>query len=122
MNTPNKNTTDLFHDTGDDSHSRIHHLLVPVHRSNVEEAAEPADSRPTFAFIATDWLERELIHPIVVKPKAHTTLYCYQHIANDYLIPDWGKCIAEQIEPSDIEKWLAGLSVDKKGAPGLQWG
>lgn len=78
-------------------------------------------TRPTFAFVATDWLERELLHPIVVKPKAHTTLYCYRHIANDYLIPHWGEYIAEEIEPRDIEEWLAALSVDTKGAEGLEW-
>ncbi len=121
MNTSKKNTTALSRNTVAESHTRIQRSLVPAYRSNVEGVAEPVDSRPTFAFITADWVESELLHPIVVKPKAHTTLYCYQHIANDYLIPDWGECIAEEIEPRDIEKWLAGLSVDKKGAQGLQW-
>jgi len=121
MSTPKKNTTTSVKNTGAESHPRIHHRLVPANRRNVQEVAKPADSRPTFAFIAADWIERELLHPIVVKHKAHTTLYCYQHIANDYLIPEWGECVAEEIEPRDIEKWLAGLSVDKKGAEGLQW-
>jgi integrase len=77
--------------------------------------------RKTFAVIATDWINRELLDPIVVKPKAHTTLYCYQHITTDYLIPKWGDCIAEEIEPRDVEKWLASLSIDRRGEQGLQW-
>lgn len=81
----------------------------------------PNEIRPTFAFVATDWVERELLHPIVVKPKAHTTLYCYQHITNDYLVPRWGECIAEQIDPCDIENWLAELSIDTNADQGLEW-
>jgi integrase len=92
---------------------------------NVEERTKaptiPCKCRPTFASVAADWVERELLHPIVVKPKAHTTLYCYQHITNDYLVPRWGDCIAEQIDPCEVENWLAGLSIDSKGERGLEW-
>jgi integrase len=108
MSNRNKNTTALVSNAG-----------FPVASTGV--AVIPADIRPTFGFIASDWIERELLHPIVVKPKAHTTLYCYQHIANDYLIPQWGDSIAEEIEASDIEEWLAALSIDAKGNQGLHW-
>ena len=90
--------------------------VAPLATTNAQEL-----DRATFGSIAADWLERELINPIVVKPIAHTTLYCYQHITNDYLVPRWGDSLAEEMEPRDIEKWLSELSVDKKGAQGLHW-
>jgi integrase len=121
MKTPKQNRTPSFSDTGAGDHTRIRRLFVPASPANMGKMVESDDDRPTFAFVAADWIDNELLHPIVVKPKAHTTLYCYLHIANDYLIPKWGDCIAEDIEPRDIEKWLAGLSIDKNGTKGLQW-
>jgi integrase len=70
--------------------------------------------RVTFADLAQHYLQNELSQQAdTVDPKAHTTIYIYRHIVNDYLVPRWGKRTALGIEPLEIEKWLQALRREK---------
>lgn len=70
--------------------------------------------RLTFADLAHHYMKNELSeHADTVDPKAHTTIYIYRHILNDYLVPRWGKRTALGIEPLEIEKWLQALRREK---------
>lgn len=58
------------------------------------------------------------VHPsqyvrIHVNPKAHTTISIYTYIINSFLLPRWGKSIAVNIEPLDVERWLQSVKRDK---------
>ncbi len=42
---------------------------------------------------------------------AHTTQYCYRHIINDYLVPQWGDEFAVEIKSLMVEEWLRSLDL-----------
>ena len=42
---------------------------------------------------------------------APTTQYCYRHIVNDYLVPQWGDQFAIDIKSLAVEKWLRSLDL-----------
>ncbi len=44
----------------------------------------------TFRQIAEDYIERDLLNVDAIKPKAETTISCYQHVIRHYLIDRWG--------------------------------
>jgi integrase len=70
--------------------------------------------RLSFADLAHHYMHNELSEQAdTVDPKAHTTIYIYRHILNDYLVPRWGKRAALGIEPLEIEKWLQALRREK---------
>jgi len=94
-----------------------------VERLHLTERLNKAalQGRVTFGFIARHWVNSELLNPTVVKPKDDTTIYCYKHIVNDYLLHRWEESIAEEIEPLEVEQWFYSMSVDAKGKDGLEW-
>jgi integrase len=49
-----------------------------------------------------------------VRPKSENTTDVTEHIVRDYLIPRWGKEIAEDIKPLDIQRWLKLLNTGSK--------
>jgi integrase len=70
--------------------------------------------RVTFADLAHHYMHNELNERAdTIDPKAHSTIYIYRHILNDYLIPRWGKRIALAVEPLEIERWLQALRREK---------
>src|SRR5579862_5866729 len=42
---------------------------------------------------------------------APTTQYCYRHIINDYLVPQWGDQFAVDIKSLAAEEWLLSLNL-----------
>jgi integrase len=70
--------------------------------------------RITFADLAQHYVRYELSEAEnTVDPKAHSTISIYKHIIDDYLSPRWGKRIALDIDPLEIEKWLQTLRREK---------
>jgi integrase len=62
-----------------------------------------ASGRLTFGDLAASYRENGM------KKLAETTQYTYAHYIDDYLCPRWGKSLALDIEPLEIEQWLAAL-------------
>jgi integrase len=69
---------------------------------------------PTFGALAHHYLKNELDpNANTVDPKAHTTRTIYNLIIGNYLLPRWGKEIAVNIQPLDVERWLQSVKRDK---------
>ncbi len=49
-----------------------------------------------------------------VRPKSKNSTSIMEHIVRDYLIARWGKEIAEDIKPLDIQRWLKSLNTESK--------
>jgi integrase len=49
-----------------------------------------------------------------VRPKSENSTSIMEHIVRDYLIVRWGKEIAEDIKPLDIQRWLKSLNTESK--------
>jgi len=77
-----------------------------VERLHMRQLAnEPEQSTaPTFRELAMSYVAHE------VPRLAFTTQYLVRHNLDDYLIPKWGKHIAADIEPLQIERWLKELN------------
>jgi integrase len=52
-----------------------------------------------------------------LRPKTERTTLNTEHIVRDYLVPQWGKEIANDIKPLDIQRWLKSLHTGN----GLAW-
>ncbi|MFZ0898574.1 MAG: site-specific integrase [Candidatus Sulfotelmatobacter sp.] len=74
----------------------------------------------TFRQIAMHYIDNDLSNPDVIKPKASTTKDCYKHVIHGFLINRWGNEAAIEISPSDVERWLKTISVDRS-PDGLEW-
>jgi integrase len=74
----------------------------------------------TFRQIAEHYIANDLSNPDVIKPKAETTIECYEHVIRYHLIERWGEELAVEIRPADFEYWLKARSIDKD-PHGLQW-
>jgi integrase len=72
------------------------HLLQLINEPN-------SRGRVTFSDIARHYVKSEL------PERAPSTAYLHRHIANDFLIPRWGRNIAVGIKPLEVEKWLRAL-------------
>lgn len=57
----------------------------------------------TFRQIAEHYIDKDLLNPDVIKPKAQTTRDCYKHVIRAYLIERWGNESAIEIGPADVE-------------------
>jgi integrase len=77
-----------------------------VERLHMQQLAnEPEQATaPTFRELAMSYVAHE------VPRLAFTTQYLVRHNLDDYLIPKWGKHIAADIEPLQIERWLKELN------------
>ena len=71
--------------------------------------------------IAEHYIANELLSPMVVKPKSHNTVHCYVGNIRRHLLDRWGNCLAEEIEPFEVEQWFFEISKDAKGKDGLSW-
>jgi len=88
-----------------------------VDRRQLRSAINEVDAtlgEPTFGALAHHYMKNELDPNInTVDPKAHTTRKIYTYIINSFLLPRWGKSIAVNIEPLDVERWLQSVKRDK---------
>ncbi len=55
--------------------------------------------------------------PDALRPKTERTTLNTEHIVRDYLVPEWGNEIADDIKPLDIQRWLKSLQTGN----GLAW-
>ena len=76
----------------------------------------PRDTRIRFDALAEHYLKNDF-GADAVRPKTERTTLNTQQIVRGYLIPRWGKEIADDIKPLDIQRWLKSLYTDK----GLAW-
>jgi integrase len=70
--------------------------------------AESADTRVRFHALAEHYLTNDFA-PDALRPKTERTVLNAKHIVRAYLIPQWGKAIADDIKPLDIQRWLKSL-------------
>jgi integrase len=75
-----------------------------------------ADTRIHFAALAEHYLKNDF-GPCALRPKTERTVLNTEHIVRAYLIPRWGKEIADDIKPLDIQHWLKFLNMEN----GLAW-
>jgi integrase len=77
---------------------------------------DPVDVRIRFDALAEHYLRNDF-GADAVRPKTERTTLNTQQIVRGYLIPRWGKEIADDIKPLDIQRWLKSLHTDQ----GLAW-
>ncbi len=77
---------------------------------------DPVDVRIRFDALAEHYLRNDF-GVDAVRPKTERTTLNTQQIVRGYLIPRWGKEIADDIKPLDIQRWLKSLHTDQ----GLAW-
>src|SRR3984885_12615787 len=76
----------------------------------------PSAGRIRFNALAEHYLQFDF-GTDAVRPKTERTTLNTQQIVRGYLIPRWGKEIADDIKPLDIQRWLKSLRTDD----GLAW-
>ncbi len=72
--------------------------------------------RVSFRFLAEHYLKADF-GTDSVRPKSLNTIPIVEHYVRDYLIERFGKAIADDIKPLDIQRWLKSLNEAK----GLAW-
>jgi integrase len=77
---------------------------------------DPVDVRLRFDALAEHYLRNDF-GADAVRPKTERTTLNTQQIVRGYLIPRWGKELANDIKPLDIQRWLKSLHTDQ----GLAW-
>ena len=88
-----------------------------VGRLNLQLRVNEAPARRvTFAHVAEHYLKADFGDD-AVRPKSANTIPIVEHYVRDYLIPRWGKEIADDLKPLDIQRWLKSLHTDT----GLAW-
>jgi integrase len=66
--------------------------------------------RVTFADLAEHYIAHELGEQTESQsPKAHTTIGAYKRVLRNRLLTRWGRCIALNITPLEIEQWLRSI-------------
>jgi|ERR1019366_2162174 integrase len=70
------------------------------------------DTRIRFNALAEHYLRNDF-GADAVRPKTERTTLNTQQIVRGYLIPRWGKEIADDIKPLDIQRWLKSLHTEK---------
>jgi len=73
-------------------------------------------TRITFAELAEHYLRTD-VGEDAMRPKSINTVRNLNHLVRDYLVRQFGDCIADEIKSLDIQKWLKSLHADK----GLAW-
>src|SRR3974390_598394 len=66
---------------------------------------ESTDTRIRFHALAEHYLTNDC-GPDALRPKTERTVLNTEHIVRAYLIPQWGKEIADDIKPLDIQRLL----------------
>ena len=77
---------------------------------------EGEDTRIHFHALAEHYLKTDFGRD-AIRPKSINTIAAVERYARNYLIPRWGKEIAEDIKPLDLQRWLKSLYTDD----GLEW-
>ena len=77
---------------------------------------DSADVRIRFDALAEFYLKTDF-GPDALRPKTERTTLNTEHIVRGYLVPEWGKEIADDIKPLDIQRWLKSLQT----VNGLAW-
>jgi integrase len=80
----------------------------------INESARPVCIR--FNSLAEQYLKNDF-GADAVRPKTERTTLNTRQIVRAYLVPRWGKEIADEIKPIEIQRWLKSLNTDK----GLAW-
>ena len=70
---------------------------------------EPSDVRIRFDALAEHYLKADFGED-AVRPKSENTITIVEHYVRDYLVARWGKQIAEDIKPLEIQRWLKSLN------------
>jgi integrase len=76
----------------------------------------PCPGRTRFDSLAEHYLKADFGED-AVRPRSVNTIPIVEHYVRDYLIARWGKEIADDIKPLDLQRWLKSLHTDK----GLAW-
>jgi integrase len=76
----------------------------------------PSPARIRFDALAEFYLRADFGED-AMRPKTEGTTLNTQQIVHGHLVPRWGREIAEDIKPLDIQRWLKSLHTDK----GLAW-
>jgi len=84
-------------------------LTVPIN-------AAPALGRIRFDALGEDYLRADF-GTDAARPKSEGTALNMRHIVRDYLTPRFGREVAEDIKPLDIQRWLKSLHTEKQ----LSW-
>jgi integrase len=79
----------------------------------VEKYLSNPTGQPTFGWLVNHYL----IHGLPFnkrngRRKAKGTIYCYQHVLEDFLLPRWKDEVAAKVKPLDIRDWLYDLHDD----------
>ena len=95
----------------DDAWREVDRLGLGV---RINDASTPI--RVSFCFLAEYYLKADF-GADSVRPKSANTIPIVEHYVRDYLIERFGKAIADDIKPLDIQRWLKSLNEAK----GLAW-
>jgi integrase len=68
----------------------------------------PADGRIRFDALAEHYLQSDF-GADAVRPKSTNTIPIVEHYVRDYLVARWGREIAEDIRPLELQRWLKSL-------------
>jgi hypothetical protein len=71
----------------------------------------PCPGRIRFSSLCEQYLKNDF-GADAVRPKTERTILNTEHIVRAYLIPRWGKEIADDIKSIDIQRWLKSLHDD----------
>jgi integrase len=74
---------------------------------------ESADTRISFHALAEHYLKSDMGED-AIRPKSATTIPIVEHYVRDYLIPTWGKELADDIAPLALQRWLKSLNTERK--------
>lgn len=77
---------------------------------------DSGDVRVRFDTLAEFYLKTDC-GPDALRPKTERTTLNTEHIVRDYLVPQWGKEIADDIKPLDIQRWIKSLHTGN----GIAW-
>jgi integrase len=71
----------------------------------------PCSGRIRFSSLCEQYLKNDF-GADAVRPKTERTILSIEHIVRAYLVPRWGREIADDIKPLEIQRWLKSLHDD----------
>jgi integrase len=74
---------------------------------------ESCETRIRFDALAEHYLKADF-GPDAVRPKTERTVLNTEQIVHSYLVPQWGREIADDIKPLDIQHWLKSLHAENQ--------
>src|SRR5215469_15219373 len=73
----------------------------------------PCPTRIRFDALAEHYLKSDF-GADAVRPKSVNTIEAVERYVRNYLIPRWGKEIADDIKPLDLQRWLKSLHTENE--------